>query len=156
MYPACKIHVLYCHLWPVRLYTIFSHYLMNSKISEKVTEHKMRVLIFSTTFVWNISQSKKNPARYYDKCTYIYMWSTHYSCQALMKLEFSQQIFKKYSYQISWKSIQWEPSCSIHMDGWTETHYDPNNCFLQFCKHRYDEANSLFLRVSEWRHLPEY
>jgi hypothetical protein len=32
---------------------------------KKVTEHKMCVLIFCTTFVWNISHSKKNSARYY-------------------------------------------------------------------------------------------
>ena len=31
---------------------------------EKVTEHKMCVLIFCTTFVWNISHSEKNLARY--------------------------------------------------------------------------------------------
>jgi len=37
------------------------------------TEHKMCVLIFSTTFVWNISHSKKNSARYYHKCTWVYM-----------------------------------------------------------------------------------
>jgi len=32
---------------------------------EKVIEHKMCVLIFSITFVWNISHSKKNSASYY-------------------------------------------------------------------------------------------
>ena len=34
---------------------------------KKVTEHKMCVLIFSTTFVWNISHYKKNWARYDQK-----------------------------------------------------------------------------------------
>jgi hypothetical protein len=38
--------------WAVCLYRIFPHYLINGTIFEKkVTEHKMRVLIFSTTFV---------------------------------------------------------------------------------------------------------
>ena len=32
-------------------------------------EHKMRVLIFSTTFTRNISYSEKNSARYCRKCT---------------------------------------------------------------------------------------
>jgi hypothetical protein len=40
---------------------------------KKATEQKMCVLIFSTTFVWNISHSKKNSARYYHKCTYVFM-----------------------------------------------------------------------------------
>jgi hypothetical protein len=35
-YPACKTHIfcviLYCHLWPVWLYYVFPHYLINSKI----------------------------------------------------------------------------------------------------------------------------
>ena len=27
-YPACNVHVLYCHLRPVHLYSIFPHYLI--------------------------------------------------------------------------------------------------------------------------------
>lgn len=51
MYPVCNPHVPRCHLWPVQLYSIFSHYLTNGKIfDKKVTEHKMCVLIESTTF----------------------------------------------------------------------------------------------------------
>jgi hypothetical protein len=44
---ACAI--LYC-LWPARLYNTFPHYLINGTVSEgeKVTDHKMCVLIFST------------------------------------------------------------------------------------------------------------
>jgi hypothetical protein len=61
---------------------------------EKKIEHKMCALIFSTTFVWNISHSKQNWARYH-KCTQ-FMYSTRYSCQILIKLEFSRQIFEKY------------------------------------------------------------
>jgi len=44
-------HVPYCYLWPAPLYHIFPHYLINGTILEKVTEHKMYVLISSTTFV---------------------------------------------------------------------------------------------------------
>jgi hypothetical protein len=35
---------------------------------KKVTEHKICILIFSTTFVWNISHSKKNWATYDQNC----------------------------------------------------------------------------------------
>jgi hypothetical protein len=81
----------------------------------EVTEHKTCVLIFTTSFVWNISHSKKNSARY--KLTYIYTYSTR-PCQILIKLEFSRQIFEKY--QISWKSVQWEPICFMRTDGRTD------------------------------------
>jgi hypothetical protein len=73
-------------------------------IREKVTEYKMCVLIFSTTFVWNIFDSKKNWARYDQKCKLDFMWSTGYcGGQILKKLEFTQQIFEKkiFKYRIS-------------------------------------------------------
>ena len=35
----------------------------------KIIEHKMCVLIFSTTFVWKYFSSKKSSARYYHKRT---------------------------------------------------------------------------------------
>ena len=55
-------HIVICG----RLYSIFLQYLENVTILEKkkVTEHDMCVLIFSTTFVWNIFHSKKNWATY--------------------------------------------------------------------------------------------
>jgi hypothetical protein len=46
MQSACV--VLYCHLWPVRLYHVCKHSLTNGTIlGNNVTEHKMRVLVFS-------------------------------------------------------------------------------------------------------------
>ena len=56
----------------------------------------MCVLIFSTIFVWNISHSVRNWARYDQKCVVVFIQSTRYSYQILMKLEFSWEIFKKY------------------------------------------------------------
>ena len=35
-YPACNAHKPYCHLCPLPLYNIFSHYLINGKIFEKL------------------------------------------------------------------------------------------------------------------------
>jgi len=64
---------------------------------KKLIEHKMCVLIFSTKFVRKVYCSKKNSAIYYHTCALVFMWSTRYSCQTFMKLEFSGQIFEKSS-----------------------------------------------------------
>jgi hypothetical protein len=40
---------------------------------KKLTEHEICVLIFSATFVWNISHSKKKWARYNQKCISIFV-----------------------------------------------------------------------------------
>ena len=52
---------------------------------------------FSTTFSWNIFHSMKNWARYDRISISVFMWSALHSCLALTKLEFSRQIFEKYS-----------------------------------------------------------
>ena len=39
---------LYCHLWPVRLYNILPHCLLNGTLKKNNIEHKMFVLISST------------------------------------------------------------------------------------------------------------
>jgi len=56
----------------------------------------MCILILTTTSVWNISHSKNNWVRYDQKCILVFMYSTRYSCQILIKREFSRHIFEKY------------------------------------------------------------
>ena len=80
--PALKVHLfcaaLYCHVWPVWLYHIVQHYLINGKISgKKIIESKICVLISSTAFVWNIYQFMEN------------------SAQVLIRLEISRHISEK-------------------------------------------------------------
>jgi hypothetical protein len=51
----------------------FLHYLINGTIlGEKVTEHKMCVLIFSATFIRNMFHSKKNSAGHYRICISVF------------------------------------------------------------------------------------
>jgi hypothetical protein len=108
-------HIVICSL---PRSTIFFH------ISHKrydIRKTLLCVLILSTTFVGNIFHSKKNWSRYDQKFILIFMQSTLYSCPILTKLEFFRQIFEKTrKYQISWKSVQWEPSCSMQTDGRTD------------------------------------
>jgi hypothetical protein len=53
-YPACNARAPYCHLWPVRLYSIFARYLIKCKIfGEKVIEPKM-CFNFFYNFVRNV------------------------------------------------------------------------------------------------------
>jgi len=76
-YPACSAHAPYCHLWPAPLYNIFPTLSHNQhdflKQKQRFTEHKMCVLIFWTTSVWNIYHSKKNSARCDQKCISVFM-----------------------------------------------------------------------------------
>jgi hypothetical protein len=56
----------------VRLCHIFKHYLTNGTTfgKKELTEHKMCIVIFTATFVCNISHSKKNSARYCHNVQY--------------------------------------------------------------------------------------
>jgi len=114
-YPSCKAHVPYCIvICDLSVCTIFSTvFHTRQDFRKKVTEHNTCVLIFSTNFVWNISHTKENWARYYHKYRHVFITSTCYSCQVLMKLEFSLSNFRKIlKYQIWWKFVQCKPNCS--------------------------------------------
>jgi len=83
-------HTLSCGLPGSTIF--FPHSLISGRIVEKT------VLFFSTTFVCNISHSKKNWARYDQKCLLVFLKSTCFSCPILMELEFSRQIFETLKY----------------------------------------------------------
>ena len=72
-YSVCNAHapcyIVICGLSCFAIY--FRTVLYTARIfrKRKVIEHKMCVLICSTTFDWSISRSKKNCVRYCHKCT---------------------------------------------------------------------------------------
>ena len=77
----------------------------------------MCVLIFSTISIWNIFHFKKKSARYH-KCTLVFRVK-----HPLFLLDVNQTLifldsFSKNNevYNISWKSVQWEASCSVRTD----------------------------------------
>ena len=121
-YLACSAHAPYFHLWPLQLYNIFSTLSQKRHDFRKnVIEHKMCVLIFSTTFVWNFSQFRKNSARYDKKCKRV--WSPCKLKAILVRFqrnfEFTKHLFFRniLKHKISWKPVQYEPICSMRTDG---------------------------------------
>jgi len=66
-------------------------------LRKNLFRHAMCVFIFSKIFVLNVYHSKKNSARYHHKYAYIFMYSTRYCCQILMKPEYSRQSFERSS-----------------------------------------------------------
>jgi hypothetical protein len=82
-------------------------------------EHKSHVLTFC---LWIISHSKKNWAKYDHKCIFVFKYSTCYSQEILMKLEFSWLISKKYwsiNFHENLFSGKWVVPCTC-TDGQTE------------------------------------
>ena len=125
--------VLWRHFWPLWLHHIFWRYLINGAIfGKKVAEHKMCVLIFSTTFVWTISHS----ASWCHKCKNNLMKNNRYFCLILMKIEFSGQFLEK----VSNIKFNQNPSSGsrcvlcVQTDGLTDRHDEANSHFSQFCQ----------------------
>jgi hypothetical protein len=113
MYPACNACAPYCHLWPcpaLQYFSTLSHEWYN--FPKNIIKCKMLVLIFCTTFVWNISGSKKKWARHDQKSTSVFTYSTLHVQYPAFLLHFNHiRIFSTdfreiLKYHISWKSVQ--------------------------------------------------
>jgi len=103
----CACAVLYCPVWPV-CSTFFPHYLTDGNdFRENVIRHKMCVLIFSTTSVCSTLHSKENSARYFHKCTYVFMWRTRHVSDFNRDWISSKDFRKIFKHQIQWKSVLW-------------------------------------------------
>ena len=49
-YPSCNAHAPYCHLWPLRLYDIFPHYVINGEIFGQILPNMKCVFWFCPQF----------------------------------------------------------------------------------------------------------
>jgi len=120
---------------------------------KNITGHKTCVLIFSATFVWNVSHSKKNWARYY----YNVHW---YSCKVpvilvgFLRIMKFFKIFSKNTQISSFMKIRLLWAELFHADGRTDRqtnrqadrHDEVNNCFLAIKrKHREIGSGSVSL-----------
>jgi len=137
-HPACNAHASNCHLWPVRLYNIFSLYLVRCTTFEINKKHYWTQNVFWFTHYF----SETFPILTRIERDVINVHSA--SSQLLVILEncnetwnFSK-IFRKLRYQISWKVVLWKLSYSMRKDGGINRQTD-----------RHDQANSSFSQVYE-------
>ena len=148
-YPAYRAHSpLYCHLWPVRLCTIFPHYLINGTIFGKKLLNIKYFLILSTSIVWNVSHSKTNSARW-RTYMYFFMKSTRHSCWTSVELEFSGQIFEEYS-DIAFHENPSSGSGVVHVSGRTDRHDEVNSSHFAILRMRVKNGSFLMRILLVW------
>jgi len=118
-YSAYKAHAPYCHLWPVWLYHIFSTLSKKRRhnLRKNVIEHKMCILIFSTT--WSetfliLSRTERDMIT--NKYIGLHVKYPLFLSDFNEAWIFSTDFLKILKYQISWKSAQWKPIRSMRTD----------------------------------------
>ena len=113
-YSACNAHAPRCLMWPAPHCSILPHYLIKGTILEKkIIDHKMCVLIFSTTFAWNISHSKKKSTRY-DRKIYIGLHVKY----PLFLLDFNENLISSTNFEKSFNA-------KFHENPWNGNHVVP-------------------------------
>jgi hypothetical protein len=101
-YLACNVHEPYCTCGLPRSTTLlYIFHKRHDYQKQKVTEHKTCVLILPTTFVWNISHSKKKWARYGKKnCIGLHVKYSLFMSDFNETLIFSTDLLKILKHQI--------------------------------------------------------
>jgi hypothetical protein len=111
----------------------FPLYLTNGTIfGRKLLNTKCVCLILQKTFDWNISYSNKNWARQLSQIhKSVYVKHPLISSGLNETPTFSTDFRRILIYQISWKSVQGEPSCYMS----TDRHYGAYSRFSEFFEH---------------------
>ena len=118
-FPVCNAHAPYFHPWPVRLYYV-AHWLINDMIFETNYWAQNVCLVILYSSVWSTFHAKKDWAWHDQKYVSLHIQYRYY-CQILIKLEFSRQIFEKYTnIKFHENPSGVEQSCSTRTDGRTD------------------------------------
>jgi len=107
--------ILYCHLWPVPLYSIFPHYLINGTIWGGKRYWTQNVFWFSLQL---LPETFLILRRNRQDITINVQMSSNKVHVFVVQID-SEEIP---TYQNTWKSVQWEPSRYMRMYVRTDTH----------------------------------
>jgi hypothetical protein len=115
----CACAILLCGLSVSAYFFYIISY--TGRFKKNATEEKMCVLVFATylskTFLllrrieWDVIKNV-----YWSSCTVLYPLFLSDINETSVFWKYFRNAFK---YQIAWKSVQWEPSCSMRTDGQT-------------------------------------
>jgi len=118
--------LLYCHLRPVWLYHSFPHYLIMARFSEEKLLNIKCVSWFSLEHLSKTFLTLRITQQDVMKlCRKYPLLLSGFNETWIFSIDFQ----KTHNYQISWKSLQWQLSCSM----WMDWHDEASICFLQFC-----------------------
>jgi hypothetical protein len=136
----CACAVLYCHLWPALTlhFPTLSH--KGHDFRKQVIEPKMCVLILSTILCETFLILLQLREKLLKSCVGGHVkWSlflSHFN----ESWNFPIFVWKILKCQIAWKSVRWEPNCSMRTDGQSQGPTDitkVNRRFSQFSKCSY-------------------
>jgi hypothetical protein len=129
--------ILYCHLWFVRFYHIFRHYLINDTTFGKKFLSAKWVFRFTLKLYLNTFSFKNNSGWYYHKCKNVFIRTTRFVVSLKETLTLSTNIPKKSRtkfYKNPSSGSRDVPSGQKDGRRW-DRHDKANSRFSQLCKH---------------------
>jgi hypothetical protein len=101
--------------------TIHFHFISKrARLGGRGVTGRKRCVLISSTFAWSISNCKSNKAKMIKMYIGLHVKYLLFLSDFNETLIFSAPFRKTLKYEVSWKSVQWEPSCSLRTDGQTD------------------------------------